>query len=180
MSSELCIPSKAERSVLFERCEYSGHGSLELGDVEAAVAAWCPDLGDTCTATVVHRAYVAADASCADRIGRRQFRQFWVYLHFFHSKRVAFQRIKARGDIMMTEFPACCDALGLGQETPPTEYASASRLDAGGSGASLSFDAFCCWAARAHGGALGLRGSDERQSLGSGESGQVSPWCLYD
>ena len=137
--------SPRERVALFQKFDSSGNGSLSMGEARAAIAQQYPFFDNV---KAVRQAFIAADKSGDEAIGRREFSMFLDYLLFFSDMWAEFQQIDTDGDGRLTlqEFGAA--AQRLGDPLSPVEARREFRkMDENGGGYVL-FDEFARWAAK--------------------------------
>jgi Ca2+-binding EF-hand superfamily protein len=160
----LTVPTKEERTKLFERMDYNGNGTLSLAEIDKCVLELFPHFNNK---PALMRAYKAADVSGDGWVGRREFRLLLEYLVYFNDLWGKFNEIDASGDkrIDLTEFKLGCGTIGIDMTETEME-AEFALIDANGGGLVL-FDEFCAWAARR---SVSIGDDDDRESQSTAAS----------
>ena len=139
------MPSRDERTKLFNRMDNNGNGGLSLAEIDKGVIELFPSFD--CKPALM-RAYKAADRSGDGFIGRREFRLLLKYMVYFNNVFHKFAEIDADGDRRLTasEFHEGCAIVGMSVDRATAE-AEFAKMDENGGGYVL-FDEFCVWCAQ--------------------------------
>ena len=148
--SELEMPSKEERTKLFNRLDYNGTGGLSLAEIDKGMIEMFPSFN--CKPALMG-AYKAADKSGDGFIERREFRLLLHYLVYFNNLYHKFEEIDSDHDgrLSLDEFIHGCASVGVSIDRAEAE-AEFARMDDNDGGYVL-FDEFCTWCAMRESGA---------------------------
>ena len=158
--TQLDLPTKEERTKLFERLDFNGNGGLSLAEIDKGVIEMFPAFN--CKPALM-RAYKAADRSGDGFIERREFRLLLQYLVYFNNLFHKFEEIDANHDgrLCLEEFVRGCSVVGVTVDRKEAEREFA-KMD-GNNGGYVLFDEFCVWCAHRESGAS-ADGEDEPQA----------------